>query len=212
MLTERQQTVFDWINDDLELPVYAEGYKGALDLLNRKSSGYITFVSHAGRDLMNGLALAAKRIKRQQVQYVQLVDDFKDDWKDEWGEEEYKTTEDNDENGHLIPNEICKKIKKLIDEHREGGLRAEEIDSSFFTTFLDYRDKGSVPQNLSQEWQRARRGFIGHAHLRENEFSTETYDEVEMYFRYLENLLYAAAASEIEQLRSIHEILDETNR
>lgn len=212
MLTERQQTVFDWINDDLELPVYAEAYKGSLDLLNRKLSGYITFVAHAGRDLMNGLALAAKRIKRQQVQYVQLVDDFKDDWKDEWGEEEYKTTENNDENGHLIPNEICKKIKTLIDEHREGRLRSEEIDSSFFTTFLDYPDKESIPQNLSQEWRRARRWFIGHAHLRENEFSIETYDEVEIYFRYLENLLYIAAASEIEQLRSIHEILDEANR
>ena len=212
MLTERQQTVFEWLNDNLELPVYAEGYKGALEQRNNKSSGYITFVSHAGRDLMNGLALAAKRIKRQQVQYVQLVDDFKDDWKDEWGEEEYSTTEDNDENGHLIPNEICKKIKKLIDEHREGRLRAEEIDSSFFITFLDYENKESIPQNLSQEWRRARRWFIGHAHLRKNEFSIETYDEVEKHFQNLDNLLYAAAASEIEQLRSIHEILDEANR
>ena len=161
---------------------------------------------------MNGLALAAKRIKRQQVQYVQLVDDFKDDWKDEWGEAEHKTTEDNDENGHLIPNEICKKIKTLIDEHREGRLRAEEIDSSFFTTFLDYPDKESVPQNLSQEWRRTRRGFIGHAHLRENAFSIETYDEVENHFQNLDNLLYAAAETDIEQLRSIHEILDEANR
>ena len=212
MLTERQQTVFDWINDDLELPVYAEGYKGALDLLNRKSSGYITFVSHAGRDLMNGLVSSVNELTRQRVQYVQLVDDFKDDWKDEWGEEEYRTTEDNDENGHLISNEICKKIKKLIDEHREGGLRTEEIDSSFFTTFLDYPDKEYIPQNLSQEWRRARRWFIGHAHLRENEFSIETYDEVEKHFQNLDNLLYAAAASEIEQLRNIHEILDEANR
>ena len=181
MLTERQQTVFDWINDNLELPVYAEAYKGALEQLNKKSSGYITFVSHAGRDLMNGLALAATHIKRQQVQYVQLVNDFKDDWKDEWGKEEYRTTEDNDENGHLIPHEICKKIKTLIDEHIEGRLRYEEIDSAFFITFLDYPHQESVPQNLSQEWQRARRWFIGHAHLREDEFSIEVYDEVEMY-------------------------------
>ena len=212
MLTQNQQTVYNWINDDLELPVYAEAYKGALEQRNKKSSGYITFVAHAGRDLMNGLALATKRIKRQQVQYVQLVDDFKDDWKDEWGKEEYRTTEDNDENGHLIPNEICKKIKTLIDEHIAGRLRSEEIDSSFFTTFLDYPDKESVPQNLSQEWRRARRWFVEHAHLREDEFSIEVYDEVEMYFRYLESLLYTAAASEIEQLRSIHEILDEANR
>ena len=45
MLTENQQTVFNWINDDLELPVYAEAYKGALDLLNNKSPGYINVSS-----------------------------------------------------------------------------------------------------------------------------------------------------------------------
>ena len=212
MLTERQQTVFDWINDDLELPVFAEAYKGALDLLNKKSAGYITFISHAGRDLMNLLASAVKGTKGGRVQYEQLVDKFKDDWKDEWGEEEYRTTEDNDENGHLIPNEICKKIKTLVAQHKKGRLRAEDIDSSFFTTFLDYPDKENIPQNLSQEWRRARRWFIGHAHLRKNEFSIQTYDEVERHFQNLDNFLYAAAASEIEQLRSIHEILDEANR
>ena len=211
MLTERQQTVFDWINDDLELPVYAEAYKGALDLLSKKSSGYITFVSHAGRDLMNGLVSAVKSIGRQQVQYVQLVNDFKDDWRSEWGGEEFDTIEDNHENGHLIPNEICKKIKKLVDEHKEGRLRSEDRESSFFTTFLDYPDKESIPGNLSQEWRSARRWFVEHAHLREGEFEIQESDEVERHFRNLDSFLYAAAGSELEQLRSIHEILEEAN-
>ncbi len=211
MLTERQQTVFDWINDDLELPVYAEAYKGALEQLNNKSSGYITYISHTGRDLMNGLAAAVNRITSGYVQYVHLVNDFQDDWKDEWGGEGNDIRKVNDENGHLIPNEICKKIKKLVDDHKEGRLRAEEIDSSFFTTFLDYPHKDSIPEDLSQEWRRARRWFVGHAHLRENEFSIETYDEAEKHFQNLDNLLYAAAGSELEQLRSIHEILEEAN-
>ncbi len=86
MLTKNQQTVYNWINDDLELPVYAEAYKGALEQLNKKSSGYITYVSHTGRDIMNGLASDAEGITRQRVQYEQLVDKFKDDWKDEWEE------------------------------------------------------------------------------------------------------------------------------
>ena len=212
MLTSNQQTVFNWINDDLELPLYAEAYKGALEQLNKKSPGYITFISHAGRDLMNGLASAAKGIQRQQVQYVQLVDDFKDEWKDEWGGEGYNTTEDNDEKGHLIPNEICKNIKKLVDEHKAGRLRAEEKGSSFFTTFLDYANKESIPENLSQEWGDTSNWFIQHAHLREGKFSIETSDEVEMHFQNLDNLLYAAAASELEQLRSIHDILEKANQ
>ena len=211
MLTTNQQTVFDWINDDLELPVYAEAYKGALDLLNKKSAGYITFVSHAGRDLMNGLASDMKGITRTQVQYVDLVNGFKDDWKHEWGGEGFSTTED-DENGHRIPTAICEKIKKLVDEHTAGRLRAEDTNSSFFTTFLDYPDKESIPGNLFQEWRNARRWFNAHAHLREERFQIQVSNEIERHFRNLDGFLYAAAGSELEQLRSIHEILEESNQ
>ena len=192
--------------------MYAEGYKGALDLLNKKSAGFITFVSHAGRDLMNGLASDVKGITRTQVQYVQLVDEFKDDWKNEWGGEGFRTTEDDGENGHPIPNEICEKIKKLVDEHTAGRLRAENIDSSFFATFLDYPDKESIPDNLLEEWRNAIEWFRKHAHLREKEFEAQAPDEVERHFQNLDSFLYAAASSELEQLRGIHEILEETNR
>ncbi len=212
MLTQNQQTVYNWINDDLKLPVYAEAYKGASEQLNNKSSGYITFVSHAGRDLMNGLASTAIGIPGPLVQYVQLIDDFKDAWKDEWGEEGNNSTEVKDENGHLIPIEICKKIKKLLHEHKEGRRIAEEKNTTFFTNFLDYPNKESIPEDLSQEWRRAKRWFVGHARLRASEFSIETYDEAERHFQNLDSFLYAAAASDIEQLRSIHEILEETNR
>ena len=182
MLTERQQTVFDWINDDLERPVYAEAYKGALEQLNKKSSGYITFVSHAGRDLMNGLASAAIGIPSAPVQYVQLVGNFTDDWKDEWGGEGYDIVEENDENGHLIPNEICEKIKKLVDKHKKGRRIAEEKNTSFFTNFLDYPNEESIPENLSQEWRKAKQWFNEHVHLREDEFPTAASNEVELHF------------------------------
>ena len=213
MLTERQQTVFDWLNNNLERPVYAAAYKGALDILNKKSAGYITFVSHAGRDLMNGLASAAIGISGAPVvQYIQRVNDFTDEWKDEWGGGGYNTIEDNNENGHLIPNEICKKIKKLVDEHKEGRRIAEEKNTSFFTNFLDYPNEKSIPENLSQEWRKAKQWFNAYTHLREAEFPIAASNEVELHFHNFDNLLYAAAASEIEQLRSIHEILDEANR
>ena len=207
MLTERQQTVFDWINDNLERPVYAEAYKGALEQLSKKSSGYITFVSHAGRDLMNGLASAAIGIPGAPVQYVNLVNNFQDDWKDEWGGEGYNTTEDNDENEHLIPNEVCEKIKKLVDKHKEGRRIAQEKNTSFFTGFLDYPNEESIPEHLSQEWRKAKQWFNEHTHLREDEFPIAASNEVELHFHNFDNLLYAAAETDIEQLRSIHEIL-----
>ena len=190
----------------------AEAYKGALEQLNKKSSGYITFVSHAGRDLMNGLASDTKGIKRPGTDYVNLVKKFQDDWKDEWGGEGFDSTEENDEKAHLIPNEICKKIKELVDKHTEGRLRAEDKGSSFFTTFLDYSNKESIPENLIKEWRAAKDCFEKHTHLREKGFSMETPDEVEKHFQNLDNLLYTAAASELEQLRSIHDILEEANQ
>ena len=71
MLTEKQQTVFDWINDDLELPVFAEAYKGALDYSKQGNHRAILrlYLMH-GRDLMNGLASAAIGIPGAPVQYV----------------------------------------------------------------------------------------------------------------------------------------------
>lgn len=212
MLTQNQQTVFVWINDNLKLPVFAEAYKGALDLLNKKPAGYITFVSHAGRDLMNLLASAVKGIKGDRVQYGKFVDEFKDDWKDEWGGEGFNTTENNNGITHPIPNEICKKIKGLVDEHKVGNLRSEDKGTLFFTTFLDYSNKESVPENLVKEWRTAKKCFEKYTHLRKKGFSMEAPDEVERHFHNFDNLLYAAAETDIEQLRSIHEILEETNQ
>ena len=152
-----QQTVFDWIECELEWPVYAEIYKGALNLLNNKSPGYITFVSHAGRDLMNGLPQHGR--KREQVQYVNRLNELQNCWENEWGTKEENAT-DNTENGHFIPYEICKKIQDLIEEHRVGRLRASEVDSRFFTKFLDYRDKEKIPEHFVQEWKAARDWFF----------------------------------------------------
>ena len=207
-LSTEQQTVFNWLNDELELPVYAGIYKGALDLLYKKSSGYITFVSHAGRDLMNGLARLG--IKRKQVQYPQLVGKLQKDWEDEWGVAGVNKT-DSTENGYVIPYEVCEKIQDLIDEHRAGRLRASEAESRFFTTFLDYPDKERIPENFLQEWKDARDWFFKHTHLREKEFEMEASSEVERHFRTLDDSLYVAASSAFERIQSINEILEEAN-
>ena len=114
MLSTEQQTVFDWLNDKLQLPVFAEAYKGALDFLDKKPPGYITFVSHTGRDLMNRLIRAVRRIESQQVQYVNRLDELQKDWEDELGTGGFNEIDDA-ETGHfiLIPSEIWEKINKL---------------------------------------------------------------------------------------------------
>ena len=190
MLSTEQQTVFDWLNDELDLRVYAEAYKGALNLLDKKSPGYITFVAHTGRELMNGLPRLG--VDREQVQYVSRLEEIQENWKDEWGEKRDNKMEDA-ENGHLIPYEIREKIQDLIVAHRSGRLRASEADILFFIIFLDYAKEEEIPQHLLTEWQDARGWFVAHAHLRENEFEMDASSKVESHFRTLDNLLYAAA-------------------
>ena len=213
MLTSNQQTIYDWLNDNLQLPVFAKAYQGAVELLHRKSSGYITLVSHVGRDLMNILVkvVVNREIEGGRVEYKELVDEFQDDWKDEWGGEGFHS-EDNAPKEHLIPSEICKKVKELIDEHKKGGLRDATINSLFFSDFLGYRDGVEIGKDFFQEWQEARRWFIAHAHLRKGDFSEIEASEVEMHFQILEKFLYEAATSEFGRMRIINEILDEANR
>lgn len=207
-LSTEQQTVFNWLNDELNLPVYAEVYKGALNLLDKKSPGYITFVSHTGRDLMNGLPRLGTA--REQAPYADLVDKLQNDWKDEWPTGGFNEI-DNTEDGYVIPYGVCKKIQNLIDRHRSGRLRASEAGILFFITFLDYVDEAEIPQNFLTEWNDARQWFLAHAHLRDSEFEIDAQSKMERHFRMLDELLYNAASSELERIRSLNEILEETH-
>ena len=81
---EEQQQIYNWLNEKLRLPVYADAYLGAARLLQERSPGYITFVSHAARDLMNGLARTVAGIGSFQVQYVERLNKLQVKWKDDW--------------------------------------------------------------------------------------------------------------------------------
>ena len=225
-LSTEQQTIFDWLNDELQLPVYAEVYKGAVNLLAERSPGYITYVSHAGRDFMNQLAATVRKMESVevgnesdttangmdsvQVQYVNLVGNLQKVWNDEWGTESVHATDDM-EMGNLIPFDVCERIQNLIDEHNAGRERSENLAPLFFTTLLDYAARERIPSNLLSEWKGTRRWFLERVHLRDGEFDTEDSTEIEKHFRTLENFLFAAASTEIERLRGIYEILEEAN-
>ncbi len=210
MLTTEQQNVFDWLNDKLQVPVFAEAYKGALDLLDEKPPGYITFVAHTGRDIMNLLARTITGTEGGLVEYRMHVNKLQAKWQPEWGGQGL-TTSDNAQVGHLIPYDICQIIKDLIADHETGQKRENMADILFFRTFLDYDDKDRIPQNFLKEWKAAKKWFLAHAHLRPRRFAADAPSEVTRHFQALDGLLYVAASSEFERIRGIHEILEETN-
>ena len=73
-----------WLERDLQLPVFADSYGGAMQFMQEKPPGFVTFVSHAGRDIMNLLANEFLQVKAGRVDYVKLVETISVSWKNEW--------------------------------------------------------------------------------------------------------------------------------
>ncbi|NTW88887.1 MAG: hypothetical protein HGB26_07145, partial [Desulfobulbaceae bacterium] len=211
VLNKEQQRVYEWLNDGLKLPVFAEAYKGAAILLNQKPAGYISFIAHAGRDLMNRLASTVAGIKSERVQYQEHIDKLQEDWQTDWQFSNELSLEVV-EKGHMIPIDVCQKISILIDEHKSGRMRSSEADGLFFSTFLDYADRDKIPNNFLSEWKAAKKWFLAHAHLREEPFHSEAENDLIKHFNCLDSYLYIAASSQYDRLKELNEILDATNQ
>lgn len=211
MLNNEQLRVYDWLKNDLSLPVFAEAYKGAAILIDQKPAGYVSFVAHAGRDLMNRLASTVAGIKSEGVQYQQHIDKIQGDWQDEWRFSRELSPE-MAEKGHLIPVDVCQRISTLIDEHKSGRMRSSEADGLFFSTFLDYSDRDKIPRNFLSEWKAAKGWFLSHVHLRDQPFRAGTDDDLVKHFNCLDGYLYIAASSQYDRLKGLNEILDATNQ
>lgn len=209
--TSEQQRVFDWLESDLDLPVFAEAYKAAVDLLQSGSSGYITLVSHIGRDFMNILPKVATEITHSQIQYQQRLANIRTVWRSDWGDRGLSLPSST-RREHLIPDHICQKVKDLLDDDEASSEPESRPDFLFFRTFFEYDDLDRVPQNFLQEWKSARRWFLKHMHLREGAFADNASSEVRRHFETLEGLLHAAASNTFERLKGVNEILEETNQ
>ncbi len=191
--------------------MFAEAYKGAVILLSQKPAGYVSFVAHVGRDLMNSLAPTVVGIKPGRVQYHQKIDKLQNIWEDKWSLSEGLLSE-GDDKGHLIPIRVCQEISRLIEDHKSGRIRSSEANGLFFSTFLDYSDMDKIPYNFISEWKAAKKWFLGHAHLREKSFRPTVDDKLLKHFSNLDGYLYIAASSQYERIKELDEILDATNR
>ena len=205
--SETQQRIYDWLVK-LQLPVYAEAYKGAVRLLQEKSSGYGTFVSHTGRDIMNFLARTVAGIRSGRVQYEQIVDNLEKKWSDE-GDSEVPNSVQRVGHKYFISNDLYKYIKDLIEQHKEGRRRSHESGELFLDMFLGTpeRDKDAI----RRKWKDINSFFVKCAHLREEDFAGEVLAKIADNFRALEELLHTAAELEYSRIRTLDKILEETN-
>ena len=210
-LSSRQRRICEWMSNELGLPVYAEAFGGATVYLDQRAPGYITFVAHVGRDIMNGLARVVRGDQRQQVQYVNHLNKIENEWDERWGGSG-GLSERESASYRKLPHNFCLLLKTLIDEHRKGRARNEETHEVFFLTFFNYDDVSTIPANFIREWKDARKYFQSHAHLRDRPFPGDSENEIVRHFEALESNLFAAASSQYERIRKLDEILEHTNR
>ena len=118
---------------------------------------------------------------------------------------------EDESDGLMIPYDVCKCIKVLVDEHKAGRYRNNQAGPLFFGTFFEYKDHSLIPATFVQEWKSAKDWFQQKTHLRRNTFSYDVSAEVESKFRTLDGLLHAAAVGDYSRLKAINEILEETN-
>ena len=195
-LTDKQQTIYDWLKK-LQLPVYAEAYKGAVRALQEKSPGYGTFVSHTGRDIMNSLATTIVGMGSRQVQYKQLVDKLEQEWPDQ-------------QYGRSIDPNVYDDVEKLIEQHREGRQRIQEANELFFDICLNCPDKEK--DTVKKKWKSVKDSFLKCAHLREADLRDETLVSIAGNFEFLEEFLYTAAELEYSRIKILDKTLAEANR
>ena len=194
-LTSKQQVVFDWVCNELGLPVFAEAYGTAIQLFDTKAPGYITFVAHVGRDFTNHLAKTVSDTNSGRVQYRELVDDIRDVWSNDWdgrglmsGEAEFG--EFDDVGGHVVTYAACASVNKLLLEHGAGTDRDDFANFLFFKTFLALEDINDIPSGLLQDWKVARKWFQAFAHCRKGFFSEEEHSRIRKHFQTLQSMLH----------------------
>ena len=195
-LTDRQQKIYDWLKR-LQLPVYAEAYKGAVRALEERSPGFGTFVSHTGRDIMNSLATTIVGMGSRQVQYRQLVDKLEQNWP-------YQ------QDGDSIDPEIYSEIGNLIEEHKDGRRRNQEASDLFFDICLNCPEKEK--DSFKKKWKSEKDYFLKCAHLREADLTDETLELIAGNFEFLEEFLYTAAELEYSRIKILDKTIAEANK
>ena len=209
-LTNQQKTIYKWILDEQQLPAFANLYKGAIFLLEQKPPGHVTFVAHAGREIVNRLASEINRSKHPpRVDYVDALNEIEKRWENQWGAPALNS----DSPSHqTIPREVCEMLQSLINEHRKGHTTVTERDLLALSTFLRYEDEELIPANFIQEWKEARKWFQGHAHVPRDKIpSSAEIELVAKHFQTLETYLSISAESQYKRIGEIDALLQETN-
>jgi hypothetical protein len=216
---EKRERIYRWLHDK-GAPSFAETYKGAVIILHNRHPGYVRFVCHGVRDIINGLPALLAGLKRPQVQYPKLVDDLENQWDAQKlprvppvvGSAEPDPTVKGVFPDLTIPGSLIATVVNLLDEHDAGRVRATENPYRFFEVCApENKNRRELIAPMVQTWREMQRVFQSNTHESGTSDLLKPADEVARAFRLFEEILSSFATGFYEQMEVLDEILEKAN-
>jgi hypothetical protein len=213
----KRETIYGWMVAN-NLKSYGDLYKGAVIILHDKPPGFVRFVAHAVRDLMNGMAAYKQGVTRKQVQYSHLVDTLLTLWGNHGlakGPELLTpaTPPDQQTIPTPVPPEIIVQIRLLFREHEDGRRRSDDSPYLFFQVFSpNSTSRDNIPEPYPKMWKELRRWFMDECHEGGTPPEQEVIDQIDSKFEQLEAILLSVADRYSNTILNLDEILDKANR
>lgn len=218
----QRERIFAWLRDQGGSG-FAEDFKGATMLMHMKVPGYVRFVCHALRDILNGLPAVIAKEERKQVQYPQRLDRIFTRWATEKlprgpivassGVLEEQVT------GRFvavtISAELVEQLAELLNEHEQGRARGRNNPLTFLEAAIP--ESAGRPDLLAMpraQWKALQDDALHLVH--ENGGGCDKDDEAACasLFQRFETLLSSLssfAGSYYHSLENLDAILEEAN-
>jgi hypothetical protein len=216
---EKRERICRWLRDK-GAPSFAKTYTGTVIILHNQHPGYVRFVCHGVRDIINGLPALLAGLERPQVQYAHLVGDLESQW-DEQKLPRVPPVIDSVEPGlsikgsfpdATIPGPIIAKVVNLLDEHNSGRVRVTENPFRFFEVCApENKNRREVIAPMVESWREMQGVFRRNVHESGARDLLKAADEVTRAFGVFEEILSSFATGFYEQMEVLDEILEKAN-
>lgn len=194
----------------------APAYEGAIEILgNTQFPGRTHFISHAVRDIANGLPFALdQQLDGKRVDYPNHLDKIVREWK---SPKQISEQASPDAGSFAITTKVAKQIDELIEEHRESRQRPGNYELLFRILTRKAPLRVSLDARAVEAFKNTSRWFVELAHFRRKPVSPVDEKTFVWRFEEFERAIYVLVESLTEGgffvgIGELDEILQQANR
>jgi hypothetical protein len=214
----QRQTIYDWMREN-NLLSFAALYVGVVTVIHQRTPGFVRFVGHAVRDMMNGMAAIKLNLhSRRQADYVKLVDGILLPWTKHGVPRSFARVSSETPNGETavssetfsVPIAVVSAIHDLLDKHESARARSNQSVYLFFEAFIDAAQEPTAAHVTA--WKDLHAWFQQKCHDNGTLPDQELEQETEKKFCELESIFLTVADRHKNTITRLDEILDQANR